>query len=271
MKVSAQKKQTKLRERKKMNETTLYEAILKRKSIRNFDPTPLDSNRLEEVSKNLQSLKPVLADVKTEFKIISPNQVTRKGMNKAPHYIAAFAEAKNAYKVNIGFMLQQMDLYFSANGLGSCWLGIPQPTKEVTDSSNLEFIILMSFGNSNETLYRTSTSEFKRKPLSEITDIEGANELLEPARLAPSAINLQNWYFTGNKNAIHAYSAKSGFFRNIVGGSYYPVNMGIALCHLQLAAGHYSSKTEFVFDRSKDNSPPKSLDYVATLQIDEKS
>jgi len=271
IKVPAQKKQTRLRERKKMNETALYEAIFKRKSIRNYDPTPLDSNRLEEISKNLQSLKPVLADVKTEFKIISPNQVTRKGMNKAPHYIAAFAEAKNAYKVNIGFMLQQMDLYFSANGLGSCWLGIPQPTKEVTDSSNLEFIILMSFGNSKETLYRTNASEFKRKPLSEITDIEGANELLEPARLAPSAINLQNWYFTGNKNAIHAYSAKSGFLRNIVGGSYYPVNMGIALCHLQLSAEHNNAKTKIVFDRPKDKSPPKNLEYIATLQIEEKS
>jgi nitroreductase len=254
-----------------MDENTLYEAIFRRKSIRDYDSTPIDSNRLEEVSKNLQSLKPMLAGIKTEFKIIPPNQVTRKGMNKAPHYIAAFSEAKEAYKVNIGFLLQQMDLYFSANGLGSCWLGIPQPTRDVIESSNLEFIILMSFGNSKEALYRTSASEFKRKSLSEITDIDSANELLEPARLAPSAANLQNWYFTGNKNAIHAYSAKSGFLRNMVGGSYYPVNMGIALCHLQLAAGHYNAKTKFVFDKLKDKSPRENLEYIATLQIEEKS
>ena len=254
-----------------MNETALYDAIFKRKSIRDYDPTPIDSNRLEEISKNLQSLKPMLPGIKTEFKIISPNQVTRKAMNKAPHYIAAFSEAKDAYKINIGFMLQQMDLYFSASGLGSCWLGIPQPTKDITESSNLEFIILMSFGNSKETLYRASASEFKRHPLSQITNIEGADELLEPARLAPSAINLQNWYFTGDKNAVHAYSAKSGFLRTVVGGSYYPVNMGIALCHLQLAAEHSGSKTKFVFDGSRDRKPPKNFDYVATLEIEKKS
>jgi nitroreductase len=254
-----------------MNGNNLYEAIFKRKSIRNYDPAPIDQNLLKQISDNLNSLKPMLTEIKTEFKIISPNQVTRKLKNNAPYYIAAFSETKDSYKINIGYMLQQMDLYFSAIGLGSCWLGIPQPTKEVTESSNLQFMIMMSFGNSKETLYRTSVAEFKRQSLSDITDIENADELLEPVRLAPSAVNLQNWYFTGNKNSIHAYSAKSSFLRTIVGGSYYPVNMGIALCHLQLAAEHYSGKSKFVFDRSKDKSPPKNLEYVATLEIEKTS
>ncbi|HTY74662.1 MAG TPA: nitroreductase family protein [Candidatus Nanoarchaeia archaeon] len=254
-----------------MDGNALYEAIFKRKSIRDYDPTPIDTNRLEEISTNLQSLKPLLSGIKTEFKIISPNQVTRKLGNKAPHFIAAFSEAKDIYKVNIGFMLQQMDLHFSAIGLGSCWLGIPQPSKDITDSSNLEFIILMSFGNPKETLHRTSASEFKRKSLNEITNIQGANELLEPARLAPSAVNLQNWYFTGDMNAIHAYSFKPNFLRNIVGGSYYPVNMGITLCHLQLAAEYKAWKTKFVLDSSEDKKPPKNLEYVASLKIEKSS
>jgi nitroreductase len=251
-----------------MDQTSFYEFIFKRKSVRDYDPTPLDQNRLDEIARNLQTLTPLIVGIKTEFKIISPNQVSRKLSNKAPHYIAAFSEAKDAYKVNIGYMLQQMDLFFSANGLGSCWLGIPQPTKDVTDSSELEFIILMSFGDSKETLYRTGTSEFKRKSFSEITKIERANELLEPVRLAPSAVNLQNWYFTGNKQAIHAYSSKPNFLRNIVGGSYYPVNMGIALCHLELAAEHYGGKTKFTFDSSKDKNPPRNLEYINTLEME---
>jgi nitroreductase len=251
-----------------MNDNDLYEAIFKRKSIRNYDSTKFDQNRLEEISKGLAGLKPLSEGIKTEFKIISPDQVTRKTLNKAPHYIAAFSEAKGAYKANIGFMLQQMDLYFSATGLGSCWLGIPQPTKEVRESSNLEFIILMSFGNSSETIYRTGVSQFKRKPLSEITNIEGADELLEPARLAPSAVNLQNWYFTGDKNLIHAYSSKSSFFRNIIGGGYFPVNMGIAIYHLQLAAQHLGWKAKMVFEEGLDKNPPKDREYITSLKIE---
>ena len=250
-----------------MNEAALFDAIFKRKSIRDYDPTPVDSKLLQKISENLQSLKPLLSGIKTEFKLISPNQVTRKFRNNAPHYIAAFSEVKEAYKVNVGFMLQQMDLYFSANGLGSCWLGIPKPTRDVKESSNLKFVILMSFGNSKETLYRTSVSEFDRESLSTIADVEGGDELLEPVRLAPSAVNFQNWHFTGDKNAVHAYSSKAGFLRSILGGSYYPVNMGIALCHLQLSAEHLGWKTRFIFDSSRDNNPPKNRLYVATLEM----
>ncbi len=85
----------------------LYEAIFKRKSVRNYDPTPIDSNRLQEISENLQSLKPMITGIKTEFKIVFPNHVTRKFRNNAPHYVAAFSEARGAYRVNVGFMLQQ--------------------------------------------------------------------------------------------------------------------------------------------------------------------
>jgi len=157
-----------------MKENDLYDAIFKRKSIRNYDSTPLGQDLLDEVAENLRSLRPMANNIKTEFKIISPNQVKR-AMKKAPSYIAAFSQAENGYMANIGFMLQQMDLYFSATSLGSCWLGIPLPSKEVTESSNLEYVILMSFGKSTETLHRTSISEFKRKNLSEITDIKGAD------------------------------------------------------------------------------------------------
>jgi len=253
---------------KKLNDNDLYDAIFKRKSIRNYNSVPLDQGRLEEISENFRDLKQLSDGIKTEFNIISPDQVTRKGMNKAPHFIAAFSEAKDAYKANIGFMLQQMDLHFSAIGIGSCWLGIPQPAKEVTETSSLEFIILMSFGNSKEKLQRTGISQFKRKRLSDITNIKDADELLEPARLAPSAVNLQNWYFTGDKNLIHAYSSKSGFFRSIVGGSYFPVNMGIALCHLQLAAEHLGLKNKIVFERSMDKNPPRDREYVASIEIE---
>jgi len=252
-----------------MNENDLYEAIFKRKSIRDYDSAPIDSNRLAAISEKLGALKPMSTGIKTEFKIVSPDMVTRKSMNKAPHFIAAFSEAKDAYKANIGFMLQQMDLYFSATGIGSCWLGFPKPKKELMESSSLEFIILMSFGNSNETLQRTNVSQFKRKTLSEITDIDDSDELLEPARLAPSAVNLQNWYFTGNKNLIHAYSSKSGFFRSIAGGSYFPVNMGIAIYHLQLAAEHMGWKAKIMFEKEKDKNPQKDREYIASLEIED--
>jgi nitroreductase len=245
-----------------------YTAIFERKSIRNYDSTPLDQNLLDEISENLHRLKPMSDGIKTEFKIISLDQVKRRFTKKAPHYIAAFSEAKGAYMTNVGYMLQQMDLYFSATGLGSCWLGIPKPTKEVIASSNLEFVILMAFGNPTEKLHRTSVSQFKRKPLSKITDIEGAEELLEPARLAPSAVNRQNWYFAGDKNLIHAYSFKPNFIGNLIGGKYFPINVGIAICHLQVAAEHFGRRANIMFEEKKEKNPPKDRQYIASIEIE---
>ena len=48
-----------------MNENDLYEAISKRKSIRNYDSAPIDQNHLEEISRNLSALKPMRTGIKT--------------------------------------------------------------------------------------------------------------------------------------------------------------------------------------------------------------
>ena len=48
---------------------------------------------------------------------------------------------------------------------------------------------------------------------------------LEPARLAPSAVNSQPWYFTHHGDTIHMYCSKKGS----------RLDIGIALAHLYVA------------------------------------
>ena len=110
-------------------------------------------------------------DIKTEIKIISADEVESRKMKKSTHYLAAFSDTNGDYLTNVGFMFQQTDLYLSADGIGCCWQGSPQPTEEVLETSDLEFIILLAFGRPSESLHR-NVSEFRRKRLQEITDIE---------------------------------------------------------------------------------------------------
>jgi nitroreductase len=246
-----------------------YPIIFKRKSIRNYDLTPLDEKTLENIQKELNSLKPLNPDIKTDLKIISQNDVNSRMMKKAPHYIAAFSESKEGYKTNIGFVLQQMDLFFSANGLGSCWQGIPKPAQDVLKSSQLEFVILMAFGLPNVPLHRKSTLEFKRKPLQKICDVNGdeIDELLEVARLAPSATNSQPWFFKGDKTLLHAYSVKPNILRAIMLKKYIPIDMGIALYHLKVAAEHFGKTVEFFLDKTAEIHSPNGYGYVFSLKI----
>jgi nitroreductase len=163
-------------------------------------------------------------------------------------------------------MLQQVDLLFSASGIGSCWQGIPSPKGNVLKSSDLDFIILIAFGIPAEPLYRDDTSQFKRKSLENITDIVDAKELLEPVRLAPSAINSQPWFFTGTKDIIHACSNKPNFLKAILVNKYISIDAGIAIYHLKVSAEHFKKTITITFN--KDKTIPKGLNYLATLKLD---
>jgi hypothetical protein len=44
--------------------------------------------------------------------------------------------------------------------------------------------------------------------------------------------------------------------------------MGIAICHLQIAAEHLDWKTKITFENEKDKNPPKDHEYVASLEIE---
>jgi len=252
---------------KMVENTNLYEAIFKRKSIREYDLTPLDGHTLAEIMAHMSALKPLYDDIKIEMKLLSQKDVKGLFLAKAPHYLAVFSETKDGYLTNVGFMLQQMDLFLSGNGIGSCWQGMPKPTKGILNSSKLEFVILLAFGKPKERLHRESVSEFQRKPLGEITDIKGADELLEPPRLAPSAMNRQQWFFTGNASTIHAYRAQSSFLTAFMFEKVSKVSMGIAICHVWVAAKHFGKEVEFIGDQEAQNNPPAGHDYVITIKI----
>jgi len=250
-----------------MENKNLYETIFQRKSIRQYDLTPLDEHTLAEVMAQTSALKPLYHDIKIEIKLLSQKDVKGLFSAKAPHYLAAFSETKDGYLTNAGFMLQQMDLFFSGNGIGSGWQGMPKPTSEILNRSKLEFVILLAFGPPKERLHRENVSKFQRKPLAEITDIKGADKLLQPAYLAPSAMNWQQWFFTGTANTIHVYRAQSSFLTPFMFERMSKVSMGIAICHVWIAAKHFGKEVEFISDKEAQNNPPEGHDYVISIEI----
>ncbi len=251
-----------------------YDVIFKRRSIKRYNQAPLDEKVIEEISNQLKNLKPMYDDIKTEVKILPLDDVeVMKKKKQAPHYITLFSEPKGNYLVNAGFMLQEMDLFLSGNDIGSCWLGSPRPNDEVLKNSNLEFVIVMAFGNPKdpESLHRNSTSEFKRKPLNEISSVKGADEVLGAARLAPSAGNSQPWFFTGDENMIHAYIYKPYAVKEHKAPRvkrYNTISMGIAIYHLNVALEHFGKKADISTDETARMNPPEGYDYVTSLKVE---
>jgi hypothetical protein len=248
-----------------MTNSQLYNAIFRRRSIRKYDMTPLPADIIGKLQKYSSSTKPLDESIRYEFAYLGSADVKNLLPIKAPHYICLYSEKKGNYLMNAGFLLQQIDLYLSENNLGSCWLGMAKPAKEVPKLMNgLEFIILLAFGNTTEPIHRANTSKFKRKNLSEISCVVGADALLEPVRLAPSASNTQAWFFSGDLDVITVSRKKLNLLKAQVYGKMNQIDIGIALFHLWLSLDNRGKQACFIFDK---DVAPSGYEFMVKVKI----
>ena len=239
--------------------------IEKRKSIRRYNPAKLDEETLGKVKEQLQKLMPLYPEIKYSVEIADKTK-RAFGIN-APHYLLFYSEEKEGAHENIGFIGQQMDLYFSENGLGSCWVGVAKPEKtkkEKTDEEKINeektekgiYVICIAFGKPAETLHR-ERKDFRRKPLSKMS--RGNDSRLEAARLAPSGINAQNWFFIEEAGKIHCYCKKSSGLKKLMLGKLDLIDIGIAICHIAKESDDF----KFAY---KENAPVKeAYTYIGTV------
>lgn len=234
----------------------LYEYIFKRKSTRKYDLAPLDAAALGKIRVFADNLKRLYPEIATAYEIT--DTVKNLMPIKAPHDFLLLSEEKGDYLQNIGFMWQQMDLFLSELGLGSCWLGMAKPTSE--NKMQYPHSITLAFGKAEDSPYREQ-SDFKRKPISEISS--GSDNRLEAARLAPSATNSQNWFFGANSGEIDVYQKKVNPIAAAVYGKMNRIDIGIALCHLYLATEHEGK--EFALEKQSDKDK-KGYIYTGTVK-----
>jgi nitroreductase len=243
----------------------LYSAIFKRKSIRKYAPRALGQDALDAIMARTGKLKPFQPETPVAFRILTDTQVKGMVSAKTPHYLAVYAADEYMAQINAAFMLQQMDLWFSAQGLGSCWLGMPNPAPEAAACDGLPFFIMLAFGAPAEELHREESSAFKRKAAGEITNVTGMEKLVEAVRLAPSAVTRQPWYLTGDSSALRLFGKKNNVLQKMMFGDMPRADMGIALCHLWLAAENQGIFRDF--EREADpQGIPAGYEYVVTVK-----
>ncbi len=243
-----------------MYEDVQYDAMFRRRSVRKYS-RPLEPDMMDKVRNFAHSLIPLHPEIRTELRFLDNEEV--KGLFKvdAPHFLALYSEPADGSAANAGFMLQQMDLFLSANEIGSCWQGGSWPVAMGQGEKRTNFISL-AFGMSAEDVHRQNVSEFKRKPLGEVTALKGMEDLLEPGRLAPSAMNKQSWYFSGSEDAVRVHCARSS-----LSGRMNQINAGIALYHIWLAALHERGGAQLAIETDGDGDSPKGYSYVASVML----
>lgn len=247
-----------------MDNLDFYTTIFKRKSIRKYKKEPVESSKLQGLKDYIKELTPLYDSIKTEVVILPEKDIKRLCSIKVPHYVVIYSEVKEGYLLNAGYMLQQVDLFLSANSIGACWLGLGIPQRASSSSNGLEYVIALAFGNADEPLHRENISEFKRKPLAEISSVNNADELLEATRLAPSATNSQPWYFSGSTDNLIISRKLPNIIKAAVYSKFNQIDIGIALYHLQVSALHMGKNIEF---KRENDGVPKGFEYITTAHI----
>lgn len=239
----------------------LKNMITKRASVRKYTDRPVSEEIRSEILDFFRQATPLYPDIQVEAKIVDREQVRFYMPWKAPQLIAFFSENRPGYLENAGFLLQQVDLYLQSRGLGACWLGMGKFRKsEVPQMDGMEFVIFIAYGHPEGEYLRENLTQFKRKPMTEITDREDPR--LEPARLAPSATNSQPWYFTHEGESIHAFCSEAGLLRHKMLGNMNRIDMGIALSHL-----YVTNSQTFRFEHCPPATPKKGYRYTGTITL----
>lgn len=236
----------------------LKEVVFCRKSTRKYLMEDVDSITYNKIKDYSSHLKRCEQDIKTEIKFLEPKDVLSFLPFKAPHYVAIYSEEKSNYLTNAGFMLEQLDLFIQSQGLGCCWVGLAKAAK--LESNGLKFVIMLAFGKPDCEDALRPVEAFKRKPMNEICDF--FDEKLEPARLAPSSMNSQPWYFTHEDDFYHVFCKTPNILESIALKNFNKIDIGCALCNI-----YVNNSETFETFKATAAKPVNKYYYVCSFKI----
>lgn len=214
----------------------LYNMIFKRKSFRHFnDFLPLSIEELQNIEQHLNEVMPLLDDVKIKYRIVKREQTTCK---RGEYCILVYSEQKENYLLNVGYILEQLDLWMASQNIGVCWYGMGKPDNLKYDG--LDYVIMLSFGKGRTEEFRKDYSKAKRKEIEVIWIGEYIPNVTNVVRFAPSACNSQPWRVIYKNSLIRIF--RSAEVRSIIPKEKIPfynsIDMGIFLCFMEIALKH---------------------------------
>jgi nitroreductase len=244
------------------------DVIRRRVSCRSFDGRPLDNNMKEKLRTFFREntrgpfgnpLRFELIDL-TEAERAELKSLGTYGVIKGASLFIAGAVVKGARAMeDFGYGMERNILFATTLGLGTCWLGGTLNRAGFARKIGLAAEELMPAispvgypaekRSLTDRAFRFMAKSDKRKPWQELFfDEQPGNPLskenagvleaaLEAVRIGPSASNRQPWRIIREGASCHFFLARTPGYDKMLGEiRLQEVDMGIALCHFELAA-----------------------------------
>jgi hypothetical protein len=258
---------------------TIIEAIEKRKSIRNYTGEPLRKEDIALITDYIAGLQTPFGAPPVRIGLIHANQSagriklgTYGFIGGATDFLTLVYGKGSSFPLMeeaAAYIFEQVVLFCTGLGLGTCWLGGSFSRKDFSEPAHLQpdevLRIVSPVGYINpkirfsEILLGQTGKHGSRKPFESLffhgnfhtpLSQEAAGvyaKPLEMVRIAPSANNQQTWRIVLDGKALHFYQHVS-----IIG--FNAIDLGIALCHFEQTCKELTIDGKF---EVLDNAPEK--------------
>ena len=252
----------------------LYEAIFDRKSVRKYSMDKIDQNVIDHIMNFADSIPMLFDDIKIKLELVQLADLKhfQSGILtvKAPYYLVLYSTKESGYLINAGNIMEQIVLYITARGLGTCYIANLNLKDKVVEEKEYEQVIAIAFGEGENEVYRQS-DKAKRLPVKSIAVFKeeadkNIRAIVSAVRLAPSGMNGQPWRLVVYNNRIHLFSKKSGIIKSIVKETRL-IDMGICLAHLLIAAEEMWLEGKAVTLSNISSQNFKKNDYVISVKL----
>ncbi|MCR4950425.1 MAG: nitroreductase family protein [Solobacterium sp.] len=267
----------------------VLEAIRSRRSVRTFDTAalrPEDTQKIMEFAGKVENPY----DIPVTWKLLDGKKYNLNSpvivgtdlyiagkMNRLPHAEEAF-----------GYTFEKVVLFAEQLGIGTTWIAGTMNReafeKAMALSGNEVMPCVSPLGYPakkmalRETMMRKGIKADSRIAFSELF-FDGSfdqpltkekagtlSEVLESVRLAPSAVNKQPWRVVLCDNKAHFYEKPAKGYVSEDGWDLQKIDMGIALCHFELAAEELGLSA--AFEINDPSLPvPEGMQYIASYQV----
>lgn len=279
----------------------ITEIILQRYSCRAYSEPPIDATRQGQLQNYIDALPPGPFGSTPRFKLAAATEADRQSLRGLGTYgfiqgatgfiIGAMPPAPKNLE-DFGYQMEQIILYATDLGLGTCWLGgsftkssfarqiaakrretIPAVTATgaIADPEQARRGLISRMAGADrrkpwETLF--FDRDFST-PLPQAAAGEDANPLAM-VRIAPSASNKQPWRVIQAGEAWHFFLQRTpgyrqGFFQVLLNlCDLQRVDMGIAMCHFELTAREQGLEGKWIIQKPAIARPDKLTEYTAS-------
>ncbi len=268
---------------------SILDTIRSRRSVRTFDGkalSPEDSGKILDLAQKAGN--PYGIPISWQILDARKQGLSSPVIVGTDTYIAGKMQSVPNAEEAFGYSFEKVVLYAESLGIGTTWIAGTmdraafEKAMELAEGEVMPCVSPLGYPakkmSVRETMMRKGIKADSRFAFGELfydgsfdtplaADKAGKlAEALEAVRLAPSAVNKQPWRAVVCDDKVHFYEKRSKGYVSDTGWDIQKIDMGIALCHFELAAGECGLSVSFEIC-DPGIQVPENTRYIASYTI----